>query len=321
MTGKTSSGKISMLRPDSRRPHTPKRTEDRPLPGIRLTPRDAAILMAVYRYRALTTPQIEKLFFSDNARGRAQKPNTRCQYRLQLLYHHRYLMRDEQRQKLTEGRKPFVYWLDKKGAQIVEELLDGEELDWSPLSRGMSDLFLDHLIATNDVRVAITVAAQTLGLTILCWLDDYTLKRLHMTDKVVLRGPNGRTQQAAVVPDGYFVLDTGRHLYHHFLEIDLSNVTGTASTWGRRDWARKVSAYLEYYRSGKYQERYKTQGLRILTVTTGEKRLANLKTTTEKTGGKARFWFTTFEQVRKLDVLTDTIWQKAGEAGLHKLIW
>jgi hypothetical protein len=57
------------------------------------------------------------------------------------------------------------------------------------------------------------------------------------------------------------------------LEIDLRTVTGVASVWGKRDWARKVSAYLEYYRSGNYQERYKTQSLRILTVMTGEKRL------------------------------------------------
>jgi hypothetical protein len=84
---------------------------------------------------------------------------------------------------------------------------------------------------------------------------------------------------------------------------------------------RKVSAYLEYHRSGKYQLRYKMQGLRMLTVTTGEKRLANLKAATEKTGGKARFWFTTFEQIRKSDVLTEAIWQKAGENMFHKLTW
>ncbi len=117
------------------------------------------------------------------------------------------------------------------------------------------------------------------------------------------------------------MLDTGVHLYHHFLEIDLRTVTGAASTWGKRDWARKVSAYLEYYRSGKYQQRYKTKGLRILTVTTGEKRLANLKAAAERVGGRARFWFTTLEQVRTSDVLTDPIWRLGGSNEHHTLTW
>lgn len=294
-------------------------------PGLRLTPRDASILMAIYRFRALTTPQVEALFFRADRRehqeGPKDKINTRCQYRLQLLYQHGYLMRDEQPQKLTEGRKPFVYWLDKRGAEVMAEHLDGQDIDWAPIGHKVSPFFLEHLLATNDVRVALTIDARKHNFTIAEWLDDRTLKRQQMTDTVTLRGPNGRTQRAAVVPDGYFVLDTGAHLYHHFFEMDLSTVTGVASVWGRRDWARKVAAYLEYYRSGKYQERYKTQGLRILTITTGDKRLANLKTVTEKAGGKARFWFTTLEHVRTSDVFTDPIWRKAGDSGFHTLIW
>lgn len=321
-----SSGKKSMSLSKSDGLLRPKRADSKQLPALRLTPRDVAILMAVYQYRALTTPQIERLFFSadgcySGGHGHPSKPNTRCQHRLQLLYQHGYLLRDEQPQKLTEGRKPFVYWLNKRGAQFVEELLDGEELDWNPREHAISNLFLDHLLATNDVRVAITIAVRKHNFSIATWLDDRTLKRQQMTDVVMLHGPQGGTQKAAVVPDGYFVLDTGQHLYHHFLEIDLSTVTGIASTWGRRDWSRKVQAYLEYYRSGKYQERYKTQGLRILTVTTGEKRLANLKAATEKSGGKARFWFTSFELIKNSDVLTNPIWQKAGDVGRHTLTW
>lgn len=317
-----------------------RREGKQPLPGLRLTQRDASILMAVYRYRALTTPQIERLFFSEGAvasagivaavaavegassvPNQAPKPNTRCQYRLQLLFRHGYLQRDEQPQKLSEGRKPFVYWLGRKGAGVVEELLDGEELDWKPKERQVSPLFLEHLLATNDVRVAIETAARRHNFSIATWLDDRTLKHRQMADVVILHGPQGGAQKASVVPDGYFVLDSGQHLYHHFLEIDLGTETGVATKWGRRDWSRKVQAYLEYYRSGKYQARYKTQGSRILIVTTGERRLANLKTVTEEAGGRSRFWFTTFAQVRHSDVLLAPIWRKAGEEELHTLIW
>ncbi len=296
-----------------------KRVDERQLPGLRLTPRDAAILMAVYQYRALTTKQIETLFFLPNKVS--SKPNTRCQYRLQLLYQHGYLLRDEQPQKLTEGRKPFVYWLNDRGAQLVEELLDGDELDWNPSEHHVSNLFLVHLLATNDVRVAITIAAQKHNFSIDTWLDDRTLKRRHMTDVVTLRGPQGGTQKAAVVPDGFFVLNTPSAMYHHCLEIDLATVTGLSSVPGRRDIARKIRAYLAYFQSGKYEQRYGTYKGRVLIVTTGEKRVANLKAITENVGGKQRFWLTTLARVQSNDVLTDPIWQKAGDAGFHTLIW
>ncbi|MFL5627377.1 MAG: replication-relaxation family protein [Ktedonobacteraceae bacterium] len=286
-----------------------------------MTARDAAILVAVYQYRALTSAQIEALFFSQGAeKKQPNKLNTRCQYRLQMLYHHGFLFRDEQPQKLTEGRKPLVYWLDEKGAQFLAEET-GEEVDWSSAEYDVSYLFLTHLLAINEVRVSITLAAQKHGFVIRTWLDDKHLKSPQMKDYVILTGAQGGKQKAAVVPDGYFLLDTGQHLYHHFLELDRGMVTGAATEWGKRDWARKVAAYLEYYRSGKYEERYKTQGLRILTVTTSEKRLSNLKAITEKTGGRARFWFTTLDHMHAGDILTDGIWQVAGRDGLHALTW
>src|SRR5690349_4276988 len=86
------------------------RQEGVELPPVRVTVRDAAILAAVYQYRALTTPQIEYLFFTtEEPKRKREKISPRCQHRLQLLYHHGYLYRDEQPQKLSEGRLPYVY--------------------------------------------------------------------------------------------------------------------------------------------------------------------------------------------------------------------
>jgi hypothetical protein len=100
----------------------------------------------------------------------------------------------------------------------------------------------------------------------------------------------------------------------------MGTTTGMYAKYGRRDWARKVVACIEYYRSGKYQERYGTRSMRVLTVTTSDHRLANLKAVTEKVGGKGRFWFTTFERVRAADMLADPIWLKAGNDELFTLI-
>jgi hypothetical protein len=304
-----------------------RRAEQAERPGMRLTTRDAAIIMAVYRYRVLTTLQIQALFFQQNKKESNStsptKINTRCQHRLQLLFHNGYLMRDEQPQKLADGRKPLIYTLDERGAALVEEFLDGEELDWSRRGRSqvMSALFLEHLLASNDVRVALTLACRKHNYKIVSWLDERILRRQHMTDTVNIKSTTGRTQRVAVVPDGYFLIDTGSHLYSCFLEIDRATSTGRASAWGRRDWARKVTAYLEYYRSGLYHSRYRVQGLRVLTVTINEKRLSNLKAITESVGGRSRFWFSTLGRISAGEILADPIWQKAGDAGFHTLFW
>ena len=167
---------------------------------------------------------------------------------------------------LTEGRKPFVVHLDKAGAAWIAQQAecDVEDLDWQP-GEAISPLFLDHLLTTNDVRIAIVRSACRHGYTVQQWLDDKTLKQAQNKDTVVLTSVTGRKQNAAVVPDGYFVLHTGTHYYHQFLEVDRATTTGISGEWGRRTWARQSDRLLELYRSGKYHTRYHTKSMRIST--------------------------------------------------------
>jgi Replication-relaxation len=288
------------------------------LPRFYLTPRDRLIIQAVYEYRALTAPQIAALFFT-SSEGEEGEVNTRCKHRLRMLYQHGYLFRQEQPSRLSEGRKPLVYFLDKQGAAVLNEMLE-TPVKWEPKDNQVSPLFLQHLLDTNAVRLAITLATKQRGWSLEKWLDDKTLKSRQMKDRVILKGPQGGTQRASVVPDGYFVLEAGEFLYHHFLEMDRRTVTGEATRWGQRDWGRKVRAYLEYYRSGQYEKRYGTQSLRLLTVTTGERRLAHLKAITAKAGGNKRFWFTTFDLATAANILTEPIWQVVDEGAPQRLI-
>jgi hypothetical protein len=289
------------------------------LPPFRLTGRDIEVIQAVYLYRALTAAQIQTLLFP-TANGQA---NSRCRYRLQMLYQTGYLRREELPARPSEGRRPLVYCLDRKGARLLAQraATEVEQLDWNPRQKLPGPFFLEHLLATNEVRIALVLATRARGWQITRWLDDKALKSDQMKDYVTLSGPRGGRQRAAVVPDGYFVLDTGQYVYHHFLEMDLGTVTGEASLWGKRDWARKVAAYLAYDRSGGYQARYHAQSWRVLTVTTSATRLQHLKAAAEKTGGKLRFWFTTYAQVTMESVLTEPIWQEAGQSGLRPLTW
>jgi len=286
------------------------------LPPFRLTRRDREIVRAVRDFRVLTTVQVEGLFFTPTLSG---KVNPRCQQRLKLLFHHGFLTRDEQPQKLSEGRKPLVYALDQAGDALLAET-DGADLDWASGGYDVSWPFLDHLLATNDVRVAITVAVKQGSPRLARWLDDATLKGPHLKDYVTLTGPEGGRTKVAVVPDGYFALETDEAIYHHFLEIDRATVVGRASDGERRDWTRKVHAYRQYLDSGRFEERYGGRGLRILTVTTGERRLANLLRITEAAGGRSRFWFTTFARVSAQTVLSEPIWRVAASPEPRRLM-
>src|SRR5690348_8049906 len=85
----------------------PVQREKKTRAGFRLTARDAAICQAVAEYRALTSPQIEKLLFPSATPKSGLKINPRCQSRLQHLFRLGYLTREEQPQKLSEGRLPY----------------------------------------------------------------------------------------------------------------------------------------------------------------------------------------------------------------------
>jgi len=208
-----------------------------------------------------------------------------------------------------------VYSLDQRGAALLRERdLWEEEIIWKPEHNRVGSSFIEHLLRTNDVRVAMVVAAGKGGFTIKKWLDDGTLKRRQMKDYVTIATPGGRRRKVAVIPDGYFVLDLGEKRAHFFIEVD-------RATLAHRRWKTRVQAYLAYTSQGLYQKKYQTKSLRILTITTGERRLENLKTTTEAVGGQRMFWFTTFGQASPERILTQPIWQVAGQQGEQSLIY
>jgi Replication-relaxation len=297
---------------ERRRLQTLTRAAKEDLPGFSLTPRDVQIIQAVHEYRALTAGQIAALFWDGVV-------NARCKLRLRLLYQYGYLDRDEQPTKLSEGRKPLVYFLHRLGAEYLSQLA-GHALDWNPQDNDISYPFLHHLLATNDVRVAVVRSAKQHGWEVPTWLDEKTLKSPQMKDTIMLKGERGGKEKAAVVPDSYFRLETKEDLYNFFLECDMGTVTLDASAERRRDFARKIRSYLVYYSSGLYEKRYHSRDMRVITVTTSEQRMQNLITVTEAAGGKGRFWFTTFDRVKNADILTAPIWKVATREGLYPLL-
>ncbi len=269
------------------------------------TERDRQITAAVYTHRALTTDHISLLFWGQLT------ATSRCRHRLKLLSEHGYLERAEQPVTLAQGRKPLVYFLSRAGAEVASEELEIEleAIDWKRSYNNVKWPFLEHLLFTNDIRVRVEYAAPKAGLNLVEWVDDKSLASLSIKDAIVITTPTGKRERSTVGPDGYFALEApgSSTLHRAFVEADRATVP--LSRWGE-----KVGKYLAYFRSKQFRERYRARKpFRVLTVTTTEARLENMKQATEAAGGKSWFWFTTYEAIADPDqLLFAPVWHMAG---------
>jgi hypothetical protein len=290
--------------------HRKKRTRSAQAPGairrFHLTARDVQILTAVYEYRVLTRFHIERLLFPPGA-------SSRCILRLRLLHEHGYLERQEQSSTPSEGRKPYLYLLTEQTARLLADALGGEreQIAWKPSDNTLSQLFLGHLLAGQDVHVAVAVSARRHGFALARWINEAALRSAHAKDVVSVQGPKGGLQKVPVVPDGSFTLRVDDRRAWFFIEIDRGTVTADALDFTRRDWEKKIRAYQAWHASGLFRARYEVPNFRVLTITTGERRLSRLRQVTEEANGRRRYWFSTFDRIRGGDILTDPIWNVA----------
>jgi hypothetical protein len=282
--------------------------------GICLSERDLALLYELLTARYLTTPQIEALFWRTGRSERGRR--YACQRRLKLLSEQGLMRRIELPVMRGKAQKPFIYCLDEKGANLlIAELgVDPSEIDWKPKSAEANYPFLAHLLATNDLRIHLAQACERQQVSLSRWVNEKELKSEGMKDYVTLVSPDGqKRQQAAVVPDACFALQVDSKLGHFFVEVDMGTVTIQPTVWEKRGWNRKVRAFLAYYASGKFQQRYGNKAFRVLCITTSQQRLENLKATTEKAKGGQMFWFSTFEKLTPETFLSQPVWIRAGE--------
>ena len=275
--------------PKSRRPRF--RRAGNP-PPLRLTDRDKEIIRAVHEFRVLRQSQIQVLFFGSRQTA---------QLRLSKLYHNRYLDRRAVRVLGGAASSPLLYILDERGAEVLRSEF-GMDVRSPKKDKRLGVKFLEHTIDINTVRVAITVACREHGYEIANWHDDMTLSADY--DRVSIPTSRGGSRTVPVTPDSYFSVRVPRGVTHFFLELD-------RGTMELRRFRRKIVTYLHYYASGGYERRYRTRSLRVLTVTTTQARLTNLKKTTREAGGHEPFYFTTLDQVAPGTVLHEPIWQVA----------
>lgn len=285
---------------------TPRRKRNRrdaaPPPMI-LTERDKQIVEAVYQCRVLRQDQIHTLFFGASKAA--------SQRRLALLYHHGFLTRVFLTVRASYMLSPALYMLDRRGAELLRSELGYDDISWTSKSHDVGQPFLEHTLAINDVRIAVTLACRIHGYTLLEWRSEADLKGSY--DRVVIQDKSGRKEDVSLIPDSFFVVQTAKGKAPFFVEVD----RGTETT-GR--FQSKIRAYQSYILSGAYEKRYGYKGIRVLTIAFSQKRLDNLRTVTQDVGGKERYWFALHGEITPQSVLDDTIWSVAGSPNHDELI-
>lgn len=269
-----------------RRPKSPK--------PMHFTDNDRAIIGYLYDYRLLTQQQIEQLL------GRSRST---VQEKLIRLYHHKFVDRIFLSVRPGVGRSPTLYVLDKAGFDVLRA--EGIE-DFSGFPKAnVSGLFLEHTIAINDVRIAVTLACQQLGWSILEWQSENQIKAEY--ERVGIKTRGGKQSTIPIVPDSYFVIEIPeRGNSHFFLELDRGTMTQSR-------FRQKVIGYVAYLKLDITSRRFKSQGLRILTVTDKVNRFPRLVETAAGVQGIGnRLWFARLPDIRPETVLTEPIWHIAG---------
>jgi len=274
-------------------------------PPMRLTDRDKRIVEAVYQLRFLTSEQIKELEFEDGSM-------TACSRRLKLLYHNGYLADTRKIIPAGYGSSKRIYCLSKKGAALISHLYgekEAREIKWSEKQNKVESFFIEHTLALNDARIAFIKAAQKSKEYELYWFTESEVKSW----KERVEDPENSGKTLAITPDAFLYLLGKDKKAYYFLEAD-------RATESNRRWRDKIKGYVEYVKSGKYQERFKTSALRVLTISTSQARITNLMKTTQSVENAYFFLFATFDQIKSKNIIFQPVWKTTEKEGLISLL-
>jgi hypothetical protein len=299
--------------------------------GCSYTARDLAILVSILDKKYAITPQIHQLHFPHS---RNQKV---CTQRMQILRERGLVRCIEQAHKRGEGRKPYIWALTEKGAQLVafERGIDPSLIDVRPWADEEYNLHIKHLLLTTDVHIALMQACAHTGITLDSWIDERELRSIQMMDAVHIQGLNGEEWEPPI-PDATFALQIGDKRGVYRLEVDRATVDIDPSLYEKRSIIGKVRKYLAWEASEHYRLEHQTRPLRVLFIVKGARRLSNMKAATEKALREKvqwrmdapedekkkkqqemgylgrRFRFLSLDQVQIETLVTAPIWQVAG---------
>jgi len=276
-----------------------------------LTARDTDILLALNRYRYLTTSQIKDLLFSENADTQGARR------RLKKLFHGKYVGRVSTFKRVDEGMPQIAYYLDRKGAKLLDETGHVPNL-WRK-SKQVKMQFLQHALDLSEFRIHLEKGLQTQDVVRLhTFIPDFRMRQAssrsvskHRYELYMeLQHPVNR-QSYVIYPDAVIVLEAeidGRSFKRlYFLEID----RGTHGLEKIRD---KVTGYNLYFKKDLHKKYGDFDDFKILFQTSSPKRANNIRNCLVDQERSESVWITDYEKVTDTSLLHTPIWQNiAGE--------
>lgn len=260
-------------------------------PGLRLQPRDVALLRLVFNYRFVRSDHLQQLIIPRVSRRIIQT-------RLQKISAHGYLKRlyvpviiDGEHAPPIHSRQP-IYMLTRHGARLLAEqpgeTMTAELHAWG--SERPSPMTLLHHLVVTDLLVALADACRERADVELLSSDHegilwQRLRAYRRQHRIV----------NALVPDGAFTLQyrgNGERLTF-YLEVVRADVKG-----GNRLLLEKFKRYVELQRQGFFRDVYGHERLRaVLILTTSAVRARHFARLAAKlTHGRRLFWFGSFQE-------------------------
>lgn len=274
--------------------------------SILLSGRETEVLLVLANYRYLTRNQIEQFIFEGSAIGPASRNTVGWRILQRLIA--RGLLGSTIRLVggPIGGSNRLGYFLTAGGYKLALSL--NPALPPKRPSSGGTFL-MQHALMTADVALTFRQSARAHpGHELIDWECDWQAAE--------------RVGASRVVPDAHLVYATAKYELDAFIEIDLG-------TEGSRFFARKISRYLELFRSGNWKPNLSSWPV-VLTVTKSEVRAAALKRATEALLASqpdavdlrqaTEFSFSSLADLLGQDGPLGDIWQMAGHKGRRALI-
>jgi hypothetical protein len=320
---------VALTRPGSKRFVRPE-----VLPDFRITPRVLSLLSYIAKHRLISSDDLALL-------DGGSRQNVKRE--LRTLWANRFILRPAMQLNAMAitGPQPLVYGISNRGARLLCD--NGHliaDIDWSENCRRAGVTFIDHAVARSRFMAALDVAMRSRpDMTLLeepaiVARAPEKIQRARYPLKWTALVPDGRGGEmaASLISDDAFALEFDDGTASYFLvEIDRGQMPVRRSLHSRDEtvagkrrlrtyYMHKLATYYHGWRQQRHVEQLGVEQLRVLTVTTSEKRIATmLDAQREVTNGKGSdlFLFIVEEQLRSRNPL-DAEWI-TGKGNVAKL--
>lgn len=251
--------------------------------NITLTNRDQKILIALHKYRFLTSDHLQSL------------TNTKSRWamnaRLRLLYDHKYVDRPKAQHAIFSyaDKRPLVYALGNKGASLLSTrygLKMPAKVYWTEKNRRVREKHIEHTLGISDFMVGIEIMCEAQSDlefiepdTILANSPAQTRKARYPFRWKTTIQHNGERQEIALAPDYVFGLrqpSTRRERYY-FVEIDNGTMPVKRRDNRQTSYLRKILSYADTLENNIAQKRFGIDGFQVLSVTTSQYRIQTIQ--------------------------------------------